>query len=176
MDIDVLFEGKMDVTFGQIYLMSGDTDWPDFDDSRRGQANGICGAAEPGRLLLATGLHTGYVELRIEHTEQPPPLDDTWEDIVEVSFTPAASSIRVHGLDGETYTEFYLPTRSYRARYSASGMDEGKHIDVVPDDEPVVDRYLLQFWPAEPATDAVLKQTSTVARRWHEEWRFPAGR
>ncbi|WP_432892532.1 hypothetical protein ACQPYH_17440 [Kribbella sp. CA-245084] len=171
MDTDVLFEGKLDLTFGQIYLMSGDTDWPDFDDSRRGQANGICGAAEPGRLLLFTGLHTGYVELRIERLEQPPALDDDWEDIVEVPFEPEAPAIRVHGLDGSEYTDFSLPVGSYRARYSATGMDEGKAVDVVPEDEPVVDRYLLQFWPAEAAPDAVIKQMSAVATRWHEEWR-----
>ncbi|WUJ68981.1 hypothetical protein OG809_28195 [Kribbella soli] len=110
--------------------MSGDTDWPDFDDSRRGQANRICGAAEP-----------------------------------------EAPAIRVHGLDGSQYTDFSLPVGSYRARYSATGMDEGKAVDVVPEDEPVVDRYLLQFWPAEAAPDAVIKQTSAVATRWHEEWR-----
>ncbi|MET9272596.1 hypothetical protein [Kribbella sp. NPDC003557] len=171
MDTEVLFDGKMNLSFGQIYLMSGDTDWPDFDDSRRGQANGLCGAAEPGRLLLATGLHTGYVGLRIEHSEQEPALDDSWEDIVEVSFLPAAPGIEVYGLDGSTSAEFRLPVRSYRARYSASGMDEGRRVDVVGDDEPVVDRYLLQFWPADAATDAVRKQTSTVAKQWHQEWR-----
>ncbi|MEV6268550.1 hypothetical protein AB0L64_15345 [Kribbella sp. NPDC051936] len=171
MDTEVLFEGKMNLSFGQIYLMSGDTDQPDFDDSRRGQANGICGAAEPGRLLLATGLHTGYVALRIEHSEQEPALDDAWEDIVEVSFLPAAPDILVHGLDGCTSAEFRLPTRSYRVRYSAIGMDEGNQVNVVGDGEPLVDRYLLQFWPAGAAADAVRKQTSTVAKQWHQDWR-----
>ena len=171
MDTEVLFEGKLNLSFGQIYLMSGDTDWPDFDDSRRGQANGICGAAEPGRLLLATGLHTGWVELRIEHSEHEPALDDDWEDIVEVSFLPVAPEITVYGLDGSTSADFRLPVRSYRVRYSANGMDEGKRVDVVQDDEPVVDRYLLQFWPGEAAADAVRKQTSAVAKQWHQDWR-----
>ena len=171
MDTEVLFEGKLDLSFGQLYLMSGDTDWPDFDDSRRAQANGICGAAEPGRLLLATGLHTGYVGLRIEHSEQEPALDDDWEDIVEVPFVPVAPEITVYGLDGSTSAEFRLPVRSYRARYSARGMDEGNRVDVVLADDPVVDRYLLQFWPADAAADSVRKQTSAVAKQRHQDWR-----
>jgi hypothetical protein len=171
METTVLFDGKMGLTFGQIYVVSGDADWPDFDDSRRGQANGICGAAEPGRLLLATGLHTGYVELRIERSDQEPALDDLWEEVVEVPFEPLSPAVRVFGLDYGDGADLMLPVQSYRARYCATGMAEGKEIDVVPADEPIVDRYLLQLWPAEPAPDVVVKQTSAVAVLWHQEWR-----
>ena len=54
-------------------------------------------------------------------------------------------------------------------------MEQGSDADVVMDDEPVVDRFLLQFWPAEPRPDAVVRQTSDTAAYWHQAWR-PGGR
>jgi hypothetical protein len=36
------------------------------------------------------------------------------------------------------------------------------------DEDPLIDRYLLQFWPAAPAPDRVVKQTSAKAAYWHE--------
>ena len=35
------------------------------------------------------------------------------------------------------------------------------------DDDPALDRYLMQLWPAPPAHDAVLRQTSAIAGYWH---------
>ena len=35
-------------------------------------------------------------------------------------------------------------------------------------DGPRLERYLLQFWPAAPGPDQVLKQTSETAAYWHE--------
>ncbi|MFI6375970.1 hypothetical protein [Streptomyces sp. NPDC050546] len=35
------------------------------------------------------------------------------------------------------------------------------------DGEPQLDRYLLQFWPAPPGPDRILKQTSLSAAHWH---------
>ncbi|MGN6246697.1 MAG: hypothetical protein ACTHQ3_23890 [Motilibacteraceae bacterium] len=48
----------------------------------------------------------------------------------------------------------------------ASGMAEA-HDMVRSEGEPVMDRYLLQLWPAPPRPDAVLRQTSPVASYWH---------
>jgi hypothetical protein len=39
-----------------------------------------------------------------------------------------------------------------------------------------VDRYLLQFWPARAVADVVRKQTSELAKQWHQDWRYPGGR
>ena len=36
------------------------------------------------------------------------------------------------------------------------------------DDEPLVDRYLLQFWPAPAAPDRIIRQTSASAAYWHD--------
>lgn len=164
------YDDRLFLTFGQIYLISGSSLGPDFDGSRRGQANGICGAAEPGMLLLATGLHTGWVGLRVEYFDVEPELGETWEEVVEVSFTPNEPEIRLHGLDGDG-TRFWLPVQDYRVRYCAIGMDEARKADSCPEDEPAIDRYLLQFWPAAPAPDRILRQTSEIAAYWHQAWR-----
>ncbi|RLV04650.1 hypothetical protein CTZ27_10955 [Streptomyces griseocarneus] len=37
----------------------------------------------------------------------------------------------------------------------------------VHDEAPSLDRYLLQFWPAPPEPDRVLKQTASTAAYWH---------
>ena len=56
----------------------------------------------------------------------------------------------------------------YRVRYSASGMDQARQVDTRVDEEPILDRYLLQFWPGSPGGDRVLKRTSAVAAYWHD--------
>jgi hypothetical protein len=39
---------------------------------------------------LITGLHTGQVGFTVDVLDAAPPLDDAWEEIVEVSFTVLA--------------------------------------------------------------------------------------
>jgi hypothetical protein len=39
--------------------------------------------------------------------------------------------------------------------------------DTVLEDDEILDRYLLQFWPADPAPDAVVRQSSDIAAYWH---------
>ncbi|MEV4591111.1 hypothetical protein [Streptomyces chartreusis] len=47
-------------------------------------------------------------------------------------------------------------------------MDEARQQDTRLDDQPQLDCYLVQFWPAPPTTDRVLKQTSQAAAYWHD--------
>jgi hypothetical protein len=46
-------------------------------------------------------------------------------------------------------------------------MDDGQDQDGRFEDEPELDRYLLQFWPSPPAPDQVVRQTSECAAYWH---------
>ena len=62
-------------------------------DAFSGQQNGLCGGAWPGFLFLTTGLNVGYVPFRVERHDEAPPVDDGWEDIVEVSFRPATPEV-----------------------------------------------------------------------------------
>jgi hypothetical protein len=154
------------VHYGQIYVESGDRAGG-LPESFGGQANGLCGAAEPGALFLLTGLHTGLVGFAVELHDSAPPVDEIWEEVVEVSFHPAGPAM-LACWSGEDYWDLDLAEIDYRVRYCATGMDEGRAADTLVEDEQVIDRYLLQFWPASPRPDRIIKQTSETAAYWHD--------
>lgn len=155
------------VEYGQIYVMDGTTTWSDPISSIGGQRNGLCGARWPGALVLITGLHTGQVLFTVNVDETAPPIDDSWEDIVEVSYVPGTDEVSLVEMNGNaSYPIPLTPGRSYRVRYHASGMDSAQ--GQFPDENELAgDRYLLSFWPAPPTDDAILKQTSEYAAYWH---------
>ncbi|WP_433733954.1 hypothetical protein ACQP0C_17585 [Nocardia sp. CA-129566] len=72
---------------------------------------------------------------------------------------------------GEASWELDLKEIDYRVRYCAQGMDQARQKDTRLDDEPLLDRYLLQFWPALPEPDRVVRQTSEIAASWHDHAR-----
>ncbi|HEY3530380.1 MAG TPA: hypothetical protein VGK78_14635 [Nocardioides sp.] len=165
--MSVAFEGPWHVHYGQLYVESATGgQQEDMADHFVEQANGLLGAAVPGALFLMTGLHTGPVGLRVEVLESEPEDDDFWDDVVEASFT-ADLPVTVVGWGGETYQPLDLAGGSYRVRWSANEMDAGRDQDTVLDDEEIIDRYLLQLWPADPAPDEVVRQASECAAYWH---------
>ncbi|WFB11289.1 hypothetical protein LRS74_32820 [Streptomyces sp. LX-29] len=165
-------EGEVHVHYGQIYVESDpDGCGPGLDEAFAGQSAGLCGAAVPGALWLTTGLHTGEVGFTVEVCDQAPPLDEGWEDVVEVSFRPVSDSSQLVQWAGEASWELGLEEIDYRVRYCARGMDEAGQRDTRMDDEQQLDCYLLQFWPAPPAPDRVLRQTSEQAAYWHDHAR-----
>jgi hypothetical protein len=174
-----LFRGDVRLSYSQMYVESdGSPDNYDLGMAFAGQRNGLCGAAATGRLWLITGLHTGTVPCTVELHSAAPPVDERWEEVVEAPFTPAGLPLTLVGCMADTAAQFVLGSRvSHRVRYCASGMDAGKAADVRGAGEPEVDRYLLQFWPAPPGPDEVLRQTGAVATYWHEYARGlpPAG-
>ncbi|MEU3568526.1 hypothetical protein AB0E96_08885 [Kitasatospora sp. NPDC036755] len=162
-------DGEVRVHYGQLYVESDpDGAGPDLANAFAGQRSGLCGAAVPGALWLTTGLHTGTVGFTVEVHEQAPPLDEGWEDVVEVSFRPASDECSLVEWGGGVAGELDLAETDHRVRYCARGMDEGHRLDTLVSGEPPVDRYLLQFWPAPPAPDRVLRQTSAQAAYWHD--------
>ncbi|MFF3691276.1 hypothetical protein [Streptomyces sp. NPDC002187] len=162
-------EDDVHVHYGQIYVESDpDSFGPDLAEAFAGQSAGLCGAAIPGALWLSTGLHTGSVGFTVELHDQAPPLDAVWEEVVEVSFRPVSGSSALVQWAGEVSWELDLEETDHRVRYSAKGMDEARRQDTRLDNEPQLDCYLLQFWPARPAPDRVLKQTSASAAYWHD--------
>lgn len=160
-------QGEPPVAYGQIYIQSEDGVDPQAWESMGGQQNGLCGAALPGTMFLITGLHTGTVAFAVELHDTEPAPGEEWEEIVEASFRPlGATSVRCWG--GEASWPLDLPSDTdYRVRYNAAGMDEAGEMDTILDGEPCVDRYLLQFWPAPPSPDRVVRQTSQSAAYWH---------
>ncbi|WP_345590083.1 hypothetical protein [Streptomyces marokkonensis] len=170
-----VYSGELHVSYGQFYVDSRsrrDGDDPGPSSACAGQTNGLCGAAVPGHLFLVTGLHTGRVGLTVEVHGAPPPLDDGWEDVVEASFRPASASTDVLPWgDGPLCALDLLPV-DHRVRYCGRGMDRGRQEELaVLEGGAPVDHYLLQFWPAPPAADLVVRQTSHSAAHWHRHAR-----
>jgi hypothetical protein len=164
-----VFDGLLHVHYGQAYVVSGNADdTSDMNAMFRGQANGLLGAAQPGRLFLITGLHTGHVQFSVAISPAEPSLDDSWEECVEASFTPAGPPVRLVDWDWNLVCEIPLTGTHYRVRYYARGIDAGHQADTILKGEEPVDSYLLLFWPAALAPDRVVKQTSDGARYWHE--------
>jgi hypothetical protein len=162
-------EGEVHVHYGQIYVESDpDSFGPGLAEAFAGQSAGLCGAATPGALWLNTGLHTGDVGFTVEVHDTAPSLDPLWEDVVEVSFRPASADSALVQWAGEDSWPLGLEETDYRVRYCASGMDRASEKDTRLDGGPPLDRYLLQFWPAPPERDRVLRRTSRSAAFWHD--------
>ncbi|MFF7649954.1 hypothetical protein ACFZCY_08850 [Streptomyces sp. NPDC007983] len=160
--------GEVHVHYSQIYVESdpGSAN-PDLFEAFAGQSGGLCGAAVPGVLWLTTGLHTGNVGFVVEVHDEAPPLDPVWEDVVEVSFRPVSERTSLVQWAAEAAWDLNLAPTDYRVRYCARGMDEGRELDTRVAGEPPADSYLLQFWPAPPRPDRVVRQTSRIAANWH---------
>lgn len=166
--MQILFDGEVHTDYNQIYVVSGPDSDGAFETAFNGQVNGLCGGASPGFLYLSTGVHAGHVGFTVELHEEALPVDDFWEDVVEVTFRPGSETLHVVQLFREAACSLAVPQVDLRVRYCAWGMDAAAPLHFVPDDEPTVDRYLLQFWPAPPSADRVLKQTSAAAARRHD--------
>lgn len=168
-----VYDGVLEVSYGQFYVESRPYGAHEEEVAHRaGQSNGLCGGANPGFLFLTTGLHTGRVGLTVEVHEAEPPIDERWEEIVEVSFRPGSTETAVVPWGDGPLCSLGLPIADHRVRYCARGMDMTSDDELsVLDGGPVVDHYLLQFWPAEPAADRVVKQTTRSAAYWHDHAR-----
>lgn len=154
------------VAYAQIYVESGE-DFADLGECFAGQRNGLVGAAVAGKLFLITGLHTGEVGFTVEVHERMPSVEYSAEDVVEASYRPIGDAALVSWGGSGSWPLELRPGVDYRVRYSAWGMDAG-HQGGPPMDAPPVDRYLLQFWPARPAPDRVVKETSRQAAYHHK--------
>jgi hypothetical protein len=159
--VTVLFEGEIHVHYGYIFLSTSD-DTPDLMETRRGQRNGLCGAAVVGDLSLVTGTHTGPVPLRVEWSAAEPPVDAQWEDVVEASFTPLSAAATLSAF--EEFHPVRLPgVGNLRVRFCADGMDDARQQDAVPVGlPPATERFPLQpteRFPLQPTERFPLQPT-----------------
>jgi hypothetical protein len=156
-----VFDGIVGVDDGQLYVAGDPEDiGPDLFAHFTGQTNGLLGAAQGGLLCLITGRADGDVHFTVEVCDEEPLLDDTWEDCVEASFSPAAQVMMFLSLFAQVQCEIPLGEETYRVRYVARGMDDGHSLTAM-------DFYGLWFWPSPHAPDAVVRQTSESAAYWH---------
>ncbi len=162
-----LFAGNIEVQYGQAYIeLDGSFDGA-MDNCFLGQNNGLCGAQVPAILFLMTGLHTGIVGITIHLFDADPGIDDSWEEIVEVSFQAPKGKISLMEWAADQGVGMAVPAGSYRARYQGRAMQTASELDTNVNDTPV-DTYRLDFWSAPPAPDRIVKQTSAVAAYWHD--------
>ena len=87
--------------------------------------------------------------------------------MVEVSYRPRGEQAALLQWAGEAGSPLAPPSQSYRVRHCATGMDEAHRVDTVPTGGSTIDSYALIFWPAEPAPDVIVRQTSDAAAYWH---------
>ncbi|MET9761912.1 hypothetical protein ABZ016_23110 [Streptomyces sp. NPDC006372] len=168
-----VYHGELHVHYGQFYVESSTDGLGEGDvHPRAGQLNGLCGAAVPGHLFLTTGLHTGRVHLTVEVHTTEPPLDEQWEEVVEVSFRPSSTTVIVRPWADAPLCEFGLAEADHRVRYCGRDLDraQDEELSVLEGGDPI-DHYLLQFWPAPPGADRVVRQTSRTAEYWHRHAR-----
>ncbi|MDB2686669.1 hypothetical protein N9Y42_05615 [Mariniblastus sp.] len=166
-----IFDGKLYVAYSQAYIHADeDADFLD-EDGFAGQKNGLCGAALTNSLFLITGLNTGHVNFSIDLCDSEPPIDPTWEEVVETPFNLTMSDFMIdfglYNWDYELVVPIPLNIGTYRVRYSAKGMERGRTKDTILSDEEPVDSYLLEFWASPLKPDAIIKQTSDIAAYWH---------
>ncbi|WP_199547043.1 hypothetical protein, partial [Streptomyces sp. N35] len=169
--VRTVYDGELSVSHSQFYVESRpDSGGRERVDPLAGQSNGLCGAAVPGYLIMTTGLHTGRVGLKVEvHEAEPPLVEEPWEEIVEASFRPVSSDTAIFPWGDGRLCSLDLPLVDHRVRYCGLGMELSWDDETaVLEGGPPVDHYLLQFWPAPPAPDRVIKQTTRSADHWHQ--------
>ncbi|WP_337267412.1 hypothetical protein [Oryzifoliimicrobium ureilyticus] len=162
-----LFEGNVEVQYSQAYIeLDGSFDGS-VENCFRGQSNGLCGAQTPQILFLTTGLHTGMVGFSIYLFGTEPGIDESWEEIVEVSFQAKKGKITLVEWAADHGVDMALPLGSYRARYQGRAMQRANDLDTNVTDTPI-DTYRLDLWRAQASRDRIVKQTSAIAAYWHD--------
>lgn len=164
MKAKVLADGELFVQYGFVYVDSGVGGWDEEVDQRAGQRNGLAGAAQAGFVMLTTGTHTGDVPLRFELYRKEPPVDERWDEIVEVSVDLRDRRLEVTSFDRELAVRKLRQNGPHRLRYSAIRFEDERHRR---EHEVALDRYLVQLWPAPMGPDEIVKKTSGVADYWH---------
>jgi hypothetical protein len=165
-----LFDGIVETDYGQFDLLwrNGLGFDGDFDRFFAGQVNGLVGAGDPEGVYMHFGRRSGGSRVRIERCDAQPPLENQWEDIVEVSIAiPLGADPRWESWACDTSGPLGpIPAGTYRIRVSEKGRDEGHDSEFA---DGIVDSYLIQMWPAPPVPDAVIRVGSADAEYWHKE-------
>jgi hypothetical protein len=164
--MSVVFEGLVHTAYMQLYLTTGQ-EVPLPDDAFVAQVNGLSGAAIPGTLFLVTATHTGAIPVRIVLLDDEP-VPGHWEEIVDVSLVPSGRGAAFSGWAANPSATFDLPAASYRARWSARGMDAARDATAT-EEAPALDAYELALWPAAVAPDRIVRRTSAAAGYWHDK-------
>lgn len=173
-DIKTLYSGNISIEYGQFYIdipeVDDEDDYLDPEGAFEDQQNGICGAAQSGKLFFVTGIQNGTASIEIKLYSSEPTIDDAFEEIVEVSFKRGKTPVALCEWGCEETYPIDLSEGNYGVRYCiiAMGADYGDDDDW---EAPVKgQKHLIQIWPSESTMDKIIKSTSDTARYWHKEW------
>jgi len=109
------------------------------------------------------------VTLCVQVHHAAPPLDDSWEEVVEASWSLDAGPVILEDWGATAVCDIPLEPGAWRVRYAARHFRAGEDDEACEDiDHEPVENYLLQFWPAPYADDVVLRQTSVHAAYWND--------
>lgn len=115
---------------------------------------------EGEQLLVVTGAYAAPIEVRLEQSDAAPaPLGPEWEDVVELSVRCAAG-IQLAELMGGPRGEVISEPGWHRLRIGARGRDAGEQRGEVGARAKVLERFVIQAWPAPAADGVTLKATS----------------
>ncbi|QHT55136.1 hypothetical protein GXP71_02875 [Cellulomonas sp. H30R-01] len=146
-----------------MFIVGHDIGEPYLDDPV--DEHGVIGRVKRTYCTVVTGIATGCVRVTTEALDGPPEsVDDTWEDVGEVSLeTSTELPMRAAGVDPTPGQEPLDPLDAhgpgwYRLRVHARGRDsywDGSTLEVL-------EHYLILSWPAPYAPPATLRATSEV--------------
>ncbi len=160
------FTGLISTSYNQMYIVSeaylADTV---FEDAFKNEMNGMLGGARPGGLFLRPGVTDGDLYISVEIHGARPPVDESWEEIVEASFSLNSLPISLQGWAESIIVPLPLVGGEHRARFCANGFGQSEKIRKFGD--PAVERYALMIWPEKRRPDEVLNQTSDLAKLRH---------
>lgn len=173
-----LYNSALGVEYGQFYIIPDednfDVDAWDPDSAFENQQNGLCGAAVNGHVFFVTGIQNGTISVDVQLCEACPELDESYEEITEVSLTVNTLPVFLSEWGSEETHQLDLAEGSYRLRYSIDGMNKDYDDEVEGEEywkSPLPgQRHLIQLWACEPGADQILKQTTSVAKYWHKQW------
>ncbi|WP_145926576.1 hypothetical protein [Amycolatopsis orientalis] len=171
-----LYEGELQIDYGQFYIwtdeQAADAYGAAFDNVKRtfaGQSSGLCGAAVRGLLYFDTGTQYGTIGARVVVTDAEPDLDDSWEDVVEVSYQAGEETSLVEWGDGDSYL-LDLAAGEYRVRYAARGRDQDDEGEDEEDTEEPVEYIEITIWSAPASADRVIRITSEHGAAMNAQW------
>ena len=169
MEDKILFKGNLGVDYTQFYIDNHNDDDLLPDEAFEDQGNGLCGASQKGKLFFVPGLHDGYIDLTVALFSQEPDIDDTFDEIVEVSLEVSEPTMLCEWAHEETH-DLDIPHGTYRVRYSLTGMDN-EHDDDTDYESPLPSqKHAIQIWPSPLSQDKLIKATSSTANYWHSVW------
>lgn len=166
MDDFETYEAIVGASFSQFYLRSKDAS----DDALEFGNGPIAYVVDPGEIMLTSPIQdaTLAVKIRIFH-ERPKPLDDEWNDVVEISFRAGDSTAVTGWEQGEHDLPLPLvPGATYRLRYAIANIDQPveRHVEVGEVEQPFADMVRIDLWQAELAKAELMVQRTRGGRYW----------